>query len=71
VIAQTQRTRDDLPMIPQHDPARAYLVALTEHRRDLVQQRIRTIMRMQAVLTAISPALTQVLNLTQPARCTS
>ncbi|HLL64278.1 MAG TPA: IS110 family transposase [Micromonosporaceae bacterium] len=63
VIAQTLRTRDDLPVIAPHDPARDHLLVLTEHRRDLVEQRVRTIMRMQAVLTSISPALGQVLDL--------
>jgi transposase len=39
------------------------LLVLTEHRRDLAEQRVRTILRMQAVLTAISPALSQVMDL--------
>jgi Transposase len=71
VIAQTLRTRDDLPGIAPHDPARDHLLVLTEHRRDLVEQRVRTIMRMQAVLTTISPALGQVLDLSLRGRCTS
>jgi hypothetical protein len=63
VIARTLRTRDDLPVIESNDPARDHLLVLTEHRRDLVEQRVRTIMRMQTVLTSISPALGQVLDL--------
>jgi hypothetical protein len=63
VIAQVLRTRDDLPVIAADDSVRARLRVLTEHRNDLVVQRVRTIMRMQATLTAISPALTRVLDL--------
>jgi transposase len=64
VIAHTLRTRDDLPAITPGDPAQAQLQVLTEHRRGLVEQRVRTIMRMQAVLTTISPALAGVLDIT-------
>lgn len=64
VLAQILRLRNDLPRIATGDGTQTELKLLTARRLDLVDERIRTIARLQDLLTMISPELARVLDLT-------
>lgn len=57
VIAHTIRMRPDMPVLQPTDRLLAELKILTGYRTDLVQQRVASQSRLQALLVGISPAL--------------
>src|SRR5579885_1101273 len=61
-IAQTARVHPGLTTVTTTDTTQAQLRLLTARRNDLVHERIRTIMRLQDLLTSISPALARALD---------
>jgi transposase len=63
-IAQTARVHPGLPTVTATDTTQAQLRLLTGRSNDLVHERVRTIMRLQDLLTSISPALARALDLT-------
>ncbi len=52
VIAHTVRMRPDIPVLQPTDRLLAELKVLTGHRADLIAQRVATLFRLQALLTA-------------------
>jgi transposase len=62
-IAHALRLRPDLLAIAAIDPLQSRLQILTTRRRNLVNERVRIIMRTQALLVAVSPALLKALDL--------
>lgn len=64
VIADQARVRRDLQPVRPGDELIAELKVLTGHRRDLVDDRTRTINRLRGHLTGIFPALDRALDLT-------
>ncbi|MCW2640453.1 MAG: mobile element protein [Dactylosporangium sp.] len=65
VIAQTLRMRSDLPRIAMTDAVQTELKLLTARRIDLVDERVRTILRLQDLLGMVSPAVERVLDCTK------
>ncbi|MGW0215604.1 IS110 family transposase [Micromonospora chokoriensis] len=63
VIAQTIRMRSDIPVLKPTDRLIAELSVLTGYRTDLVAQRVANLLRLQELLTGISPTLQQAMNL--------
>lgn len=64
-IAQALRIRPDLPSVGDVDPLRVRLEVLTVRRRNLVRDRVRILMRIQALVATVCPALLPVLDVTR------